>query len=140
LARAAGLPLADGWFDATTLFVVVWLVRSWPEAGDPVVAAGIGAAVTFGGAVHFLTGMPTLVLNGLFVMLGSLFGVPQFLAIAEAVWRVSSNRSPTPSQLFLYFWLAPFLTAGIAVFASKLLWRQRHASSEVASADGAGSL
>ena len=121
LARAARVDVADYWIDVTAVLVLAWLVRRWPEAADPLVAGGIGAAVMFGMAVHLTTGIPTVFLNGLFVTLGALFGIPLFQTIAEAVLAVSRPPSPSATALFTYFWVAPIAAAVIAAAASRVL-------------------
>jgi hypothetical protein len=121
LARAARLPIGDAWFDGLALLLIVWLIRRWPEASDPLVAGGVGAAVVFGLAVHLTTGIPTVFLNGVFVTLGALFGVPLFQDIAAAIWKVSSPSTPTPTEVFIYFWFSPLVAGGIAAAVCRLL-------------------
>jgi hypothetical protein len=121
LARAASLDVSDYWVVAAAALLIAWLVRRWPEADDPLVAGGVGAAVAFGMGVHLTTGIPTVFLNGLFITLSALFGVPLFQTIAQAILGVS--RPPTPDDMmsFTYFWMLPAAAGVMAAAAARVL-------------------
>jgi hypothetical protein len=127
LARAAGWHVPDAWIDVILLLLAAGFVRLWPETQDPLVAGGVGVAATLGLAVHLTTAIPTVFLNGVFVTLGTLFGVPLFVAIASAIWEASRVPFPTPETFFGYFWLSPAVTGLIAAGLSLVLRRRPRA-------------